>query len=209
MNVANNPTLALIACLLATVIPVFFGRLAHTPTWLSLQALALGWLTLNQHHELDMHAAAAGLEILLIRAWLVPHLLRRTLNTTAAAELEVMPSNLFAWGAAVALIILAFQFGDGARADLRALTLGVTAATVTIAFLILATNHQPVAQLVALLFMENSLALFESLMPQAWPLPVHLAVSGVYVGTVAVGSWLIRGQHVTSDLAFQPNKDDR
>jgi hydrogenase-4 membrane subunit HyfE len=206
MNLANNPTLALIACLLATVIPVFFGRLSSTPTWLSLQALALGWLTLHQHHELDLHAAAAGLEILLIRAWLVPHLLRRTLRSTPAAELEVMPSNLFAWGAAVALIILAFQFGDGARADVRALTLGVTAATVTIAFLVLATNHQPVAQLVALLFMENALALFESLMPEPWPLPVHLAVSGVYVGTVALGSWLIKGQHIASVLDLQPNK---
>ncbi|MDD5478272.1 hypothetical protein [Rhodoferax sp.] len=196
MNVANNPSLALIACLLATLIPVFFGKLAVTPTWLSLQALALGWITLNKHHELDFHALEAGLEILIIRAWLVPHLLRRTLACTRAAEHDVMPSNLFAWGVAVALIILAFQFGDGARADVRALTLGVAAATVTIAFLVLATNREPVAQLVALLFMENALALFESLMPEPWPLPVHVAVSSVYVGTVAVGSWLIRGQRL-------------
>jgi len=62
---------------------------------------------------------------------------------------------------------------------------------------------------VALLFMENALALFESLMPQPWPLPVHLAVSGVYVGTVAVGSCLIRGQHVASDLDLQPKQDVR
>jgi len=64
----------------------------------------------------------------------------------------------------------------------------------TIAFLVLATNREPAAQLVALLFMENALALFESLMPDPWPLPVHVAISSVYVGTVAVGSWLIRGQ---------------
>lgn len=196
MNTAMNPTLPLIACLLATVIPVFFGKLAVAPTWLSLQALALGWITLNQHQDLDTHALQAGLEILLIRAWLVPHLLRRTLARSAAAELDVMPSNLFAWGAAVALIILAFQFGDGARADVRALTLGVAAATVMVSFLVLATNHEPVAQLVALLFMENAMALFESLMPERWPLPVHIAISGVYVGTVAVGSWLIRGQRL-------------
>ncbi|MDD2809981.1 hypothetical protein [Rhodoferax sp.] len=206
MNVTNNPSLALIACLLATLIPVFFGKLAVTPTWLSLQALALGWITLNKHHELDFHALEAGLEILVIRAWLVPHLLRRTLAQNKAAEHDVMPSNLFAWGVAVALIILAFQFGDGARADVRALTLGVAAATVTIAFLVLATNREPVAQLVALLFMENALALFESLMPEPWPLPVHVAVSSVYVGTVAVGSWLIRSANVTSVLTPQPKE---
>ena len=207
MNASMSTTLPLIACLIATVIPVFFGKLAVTPTWLSLQALALGWITLNRHHELDVHALQAGLEILLIRAWLVPHLLRRTLQGSKAAELDVMPSNLFAWGAAVGLIILAFQFGDGAKADVRALTLGVAAATVTIAFLVLATNHEPVAQLVALLFMENALALFESIMPEPWPLPVHIAVSTVYVGTVAVGSWLIRGQTTPAGLA--PPQEER
>ena len=204
MNAASNPTLPLIACLIATVIPVFFGKLAVTPTWLSLQALALGWITLNKNHALDFHALEAGLEILIIRAWLVPHLLRRTLQDTKAAGLDVMPSNLFAWGAAVALIILAFQFGDGARADVRALTLGVIAATVTMAFLVLASNREPVAQLVALLFMDNAMALFESLMPEPWPLPVHMAISAVYIGTVAVGSWLIREQSVPNVFTHQP-----
>ncbi len=209
MSVANNPTLALMACLLATLIPVFFGKVSTTPTWLALQALALGWMTLNQHPVLDAHAIAAGLEILLVRAWLVPHLLRRSLRGTRADDIDVMPSNLFAWGAAVTLVILAFQLGGGLRSDVRAMTLGVTAVTVTLAFLVLATNREPVAQLVALLFMENALALFESLMPQAWPLPVHLAVSGVYVGTVAVGTWLIRGATAADQLAGQPAEELR
>jgi hydrogenase-4 membrane subunit HyfE len=209
VSVANNPTLALMACLLATLIPVFFGKVSITPTWLALQALALGWMTLNQHPVLDAHAIAAGLEILLVRAWLVPHLLRRSLRGTRADDIDVMPSNLFAWGAAVTLVILAFQLGGGLRSDVRAMTLGVMAVTVTLAFLVLATNREPVAQLVALLFMENALALFESLMPQAWPLPVHLAVSGVYVGTVAVGTWLIRGATAADQLAGQPAEELR
>jgi hydrogenase-4 membrane subunit HyfE len=207
MSAAINPALPLIACLIATVIPVFFGKLSVTPTWLSLQALALGWITLNQHQTLDIHALEAGLEILIIRAWLVPYLLRRTLQGEVAAELDVMPSNLFAWGAALGLIILAFQFGAGARADVRALTLGVAAATVMVAFMVLATNRESVAQLVALLFMENALALFETLMPEPWPLPVHIAVSAVYVGTVSVGSWLIRGQSVSNALVSQPKEN--
>ncbi len=209
MNLANNPTLALIACLMATVIPVFFGKLSVTPNWLSLQALALGWITLNKHQELDFHALEAGLEVLIIRAWLVPHLLRHTLTGDKTAEQDVMPSNLFTWGVAVALIILAFQFGNNTHADVRALSLGVIAATVTIAFLLLATNREPVAQLVALLFMENALALFESLMPEPWPLPVHIAISVVYVGTVAVGSSLIRHSVVSNRLAAKPRDNVR
>ncbi|MCF8208584.1 MAG: hypothetical protein K9K38_04145 [Rhodoferax sp.] len=188
-------TLPLIFCLIATIIPVFFGKVGAAPLWLSLQALALGWMGLNQHHALSAHALLGGLEVLLVRAWLVPTLLRRALQLDRAARQDLMPSNLFAWGVAISLIILAFKFGDGARADIRSMTLGVVAATVMIAFLVLATNHEPAAQLVALLFMENALALFESLMAAPWPLTIHLALSGVYVLTVWVGCWLVRSRH--------------
>ena len=206
MNFAHHTTIALIACMLATIIPVFFGRLGAAPNWLSLQALVLGWITLNAHHEFDLHVLAAGLEILIIRAGLAPHLLRRVLTGSHEAGRDVMPSNLFTWGVAVALIIVAFQFGDGARADTRALTLGVIAATVVIAFLVLATNRLPAAQLVALLFMENAMALFETLMPESWPLPVHLALSGLYLGTVAMGGWLVRGADTSSRSAVTPTE---
>lgn len=192
-------TLALILCLTATVIPVFFGRIAAAPSWLALQALPLFWITLYGDDQFSLHAVLAGMEVLLVRALLVPYLLRQALRKTAQSRKSLMPSNLFAWGVAITLIILAFKFGDGARADIRALTLGVAAATVMIAFLVLSTNHEPSAQLVAVLFMENALALFESLLPDPWPLPVHLAVSGVYVLTVTVGCWLVAGHAASSE----------
>ena len=185
-------TLPLIFCLIATVIPVFFSRISSAPTWLSLQALALGWITFND--GFSAHTLLLGLEVLLVRAVLVPHLLRRALRRQAQSRISLMPSNLFTWGIAVMLIILAFKFGDGARADVRALTLGVVAATTVIALLILSTNHEPKAQLIALLFMENALALFESLMPEPWPLPVHLAISAVYILTVTIGCHLLGGE---------------
>ncbi|MDF1480698.1 hypothetical protein [Extensimonas sp. H3M7-6] len=184
--------LPLILFLLATVVPLFLGKTGAAPAWLSLQGLAMGWISLTQHHVLSAHALAGGLEVLLVRALLVPTLLRRALAGSAAAHDDLMPSNLLIWGVALALIILAFKFGDGARADVRALTLGVVAATGTMAFLLLSTNREPAAQLVALLFMENALALFESLMSEPWSVPVHVGVSGLYVGTVAVGVWLVR-----------------
>lgn len=184
-------TLPLILCLTVTVIPAFFSRIASAPTWLAFQALTLGWITLTHFEDYTTHALLIGAEILLVRAVLVPTLLRRVLKRQGNGKMSLMPSNLFTWVAAVILIILAFKFGDGARVDVRALTLGVVAATVMIAFLILASNHEPKAQLVALLFMENALALFETLMPKPWPLTVHIAVSTVYVLTVCVGAWLV------------------
>lgn len=193
--------LPLILFLLATVVPLFLGKTGAAAAWLSLQGLAMGWISLTQHHVLSAHALAGGLEVLLVRALLVPTLLRRALGGSAAAHADLMPSNLFIWGAALALIILAFKFGDGARADVRALTLGVVAACGTMAFLLLSTNRAPAAQLVALLFMENALALFESLMPEPWSVPVHLGISGLYVGTVAVGAWLVRAQPASDPAA--------
>lgn len=200
-------TLSLLLCLIATVIPVFFGKIGVAPTWLSLQALGLGWLTLHHHEDLSIHALIAGLEVLLVRAWLVPTLLRRLLANQPAARMDLMPSNLFTWGIAVTLIILAFKFGEGAQVDLRALTLGVMAATVMIALLILSTNQEPSAQLVALLFMENALALFESLMPEPWPLLVHGAISGVYLVTVLVGMWLLSEPALALEDAPEALKD--
>lgn len=209
MNAVNHATLALIACFLATAIPIFFGKLRVAPTWLGLQALAVGWLTLH-HADNNLHALAAGLEILVLRGWLVPWGLRRALAPQAAAlRVDVMPSNLFTWGVAITLIIVAFQFGNGARADLRALTLGVIAATLTMSFLVLATNREPLAQLIALLYMENAIVLFETLLPHPWPTPVHLVLGSVYLGTAALGIWLAGSAHPTDATSATPGEDQR
>ncbi|MGQ0708142.1 MAG: hypothetical protein ACT4NV_00165 [Rhodoferax sp.] len=191
MSTVHPTTLALTACFLSAAVPVFFAKLRVIPVWLSLQALALGWFALG--HENGMHALGSGLEILLLRCALVPWVLRTYLSRhETVANTDVMPSNLFAWGIAIALIIVAFRLGDGARTDLRALTLGVAAGVLTIAYLILATNREPFAQMVALLFMENAVVLFETLLPDPWPWPVHVLLTAVYLGTTAIGIWLMQ-----------------
>lgn len=190
-------TLILTALFLAVCVPVFFGKLRVAPQWLSLQALALGWLVLAAGGAL--HALATGLEILALRGMLVPWMLRAHLKRhERVAHVDLMPSNLFAWGIAIALIVVAFRFGDGAGSDARALTLGVVACVLTIAYLILATNQEPFAQLVAVLYMENAVLLFETLLPHPWPLPIHLLLAVVYVGTAALGLWLQQEPLITA-----------
>ena len=183
-------TLPLISFLVAAIIPVFFGTIRSAPFWLTAQAIALAW-NVAQHGDPSLHTYVALIEVLVVRALVAPRLLSRAIRRRDEPNRDLMPSNLFTWGIAVTLIILAFKFGEGAQVDLRALTLGVMAASVVIALLILSTNQEPPAQLVALLFMENALALFESLMPEPWPLLVHGAISGVYLVTVLVGMWLL------------------
>ena len=184
-------TLALALFLLAVVVPVFFGKIRSAPSWLLLQALALAWASLVQHAQVSVHAVAAFAEVMLVRALLAPWLLRRAIRGRGEPNLDLMPSNLFAWAVAIALIVLAFEFGAPAADDRHAMTLGAVAATVAVAMLLLSTNGSSPTQLVAVLYMENALGLFETLLPEPWPLPVHVALGLIYLGTAGVGCWLI------------------
>jgi len=183
--------LPLILFLLTAVLPVFFGKVRSAPLWLSLQALALGWSGAAQHDAWSAHGTLVLLEVIALRAVVTPLLLRHAIRLRTEANSDLLPSNLFVWILGVALIVLAFDFGGAAMADRQALALGVVGATVAIALLILSTNDAPPAQLVALLFLENAIAVFELLLPEPWPLPVHLALTVVFLATVLVAGWLI------------------
>lgn len=184
-------TAPLVLFLAAVVVPVFFGRIRSAPLWLVVQAVALGWVGMAHHGGGSWHALTALAEVLVVRAAIAPQLLRRAIHRRAEPNGDLLPSNLFAWAIAVALLVLAFEFGAPDMGGDQAFTLGAVAATVAVALLLLASNNSPAAQLVAVLFMENAIALFESLQPEPWPLPVHAALSTIYLLTVGVGGWLI------------------
>jgi hydrogenase-4 membrane subunit HyfE len=183
-------TIALMLFLATAVVPVFFGKIRSAPIWLTAQAVALALAGFARHGELTLHSTVAMAEILVLRAVVAPLLLRRATVRREEANFDLMPSNLLIWMTAIALVVLAFEFGAPDRAD-HALALGVVAATVAVALLLLATNPSPPAQLVAVLFMENALALFETMLPQPWPLPVHASLSAIYLLAAGVASWLI------------------
>lgn len=196
-------TLPLIAFLVAAIIPIFFGKIRSAPFWLTAQAAALAW-NVAQHGDPSLHTYVALIEVLVVRALIAPRLLGRAIRQRGEPNLDLMPSNLFTWAIAIALIVLAFEFAAPAMSDRQALTLGVVGATVTVSLLLLSTNDSPPAQLVAVLFMENGLALFESLLPEPWPLPVHGALSAIYLLTVVIGGWLIATPDVTAPAAAIP-----
>lgn len=198
-------TAALTLFLLAVVVPVFFGKTRSAPAWLTLQALALAAIGLAQHAQVSVHAVAALAEVVLVRALIAPWLLRRAIRRHGGPDGDLMPSNLFAWAVAIALVVLAFEFGAPAADARHAMTLGAVAATVAVALLLLATSSAAPTQLVAVLYMENALGLFETLLPEPWPLPVHLALGLIYVGTVAVGSWLIGAPEVAAAAPAVPH----
>lgn len=183
--------LPLMLFLLSALAPVFFGKVRTAPLWLALQALALAWMAVLHHAEWSFHTLSAVLELVLVRGVIAPWLVQRAIRLRADPDIPLMPSNLFAWAIGIALIVLAFDFGGAAMEDGPALALGVVGAMVAMVLLILSTNGAPCAQLVAVLFMENAIAVFESVLPAPWPWPVHLMLTVVYLLTVGMGSWLI------------------
>lgn len=192
--------LALVFLLILCVTPLFFGRTRQLPGWLMLQGLALAWYSLTDQAEPTLHDIFTALEILLLRAVIAPWMISQMLVRRQEPDLELMPSNLFTWGIAIGLIALSFEFAQAVASDGDVLILGVVAAAVAMALLLLSTNDTPPTQLVALLYLETALALFETLLPEAWPLPAHIAVSSVYVLTVAIGCWLLSHANTVTTL---------
>ncbi len=179
-----------IVFLAAAVVPIFFGKVGSSPRWLTIQAAALAWSVWTEG-EPSAHTAMTLLEVLVLRALIAPQVLGRVIRKRAEPNLDLMPSNLFVWAIGLSLVVLAFEYAAPVVSDRQALTTGVVGAAVAVSLLLLSTNDSPPAQLAAVLFMENSLALFESLRPEPWPVPVHVALSAVYLLTVLVGGWLI------------------
>ena len=183
--------LALILLLLCVLTPVFFGKVRMAPFWLTLQALALAWIGAIHHPDGSLHTLFTVGEVVLVRGLIAPILLGRAIRLRNETDADLMPSNLFTWAIAIALAVLAFDFGGAVAGDVQALAFGVVGVMAAISLLILSTNNAPAAQLVALLFMENAIAVFESMLPRPWPVPVHGMLTLVYLGTVGVGSWLV------------------
>lgn len=183
-------TLPSIIFLAAAVVPIFFGTIRSASVWLTVQAAALAWSVGSPGHA-SSHAVASVMEILVIRAILAPQVLRRVVRHRGEPDLDLMPSNLFTWAIGIVLIVLAFEYAAPVLSDHHGLTTGAVGAAVTVSLLLLSTNDSPLAQFVAVLLMENALALFESLLPEPWPLPVHVALTTVYLLTVVVGGWLL------------------
>jgi hydrogenase-4 membrane subunit HyfE len=183
--------LPLVLILLAALIPVFFGKTRAAPFWLAVQAVALAWNSAAHHEAGSLHAVAALVEVLVVRAVIAPLLLRRAIRQRSEPNLDLMPSNLFTWAIGISLVVLAFDFGGAAMEDVPALALGVVGGLVALSLLLLSTNNAPPAQLVAVLFVENAIAVFESLLPEPWAWPVHAALTVVYLVTLGVGCWLI------------------
>ena len=98
-------TLPLISFLVAAIIPVFFGTIRSAPFWLTAQAIALAW-NVAQHGDPSLHTYVALIEVLVVRALVAPRLLSRAIRRRDEPNRDLMPSNLFSWAIAIALVVM-------------------------------------------------------------------------------------------------------
>jgi hydrogenase-4 membrane subunit HyfE len=79
-----------------------------------------------------------------------------------AARNDVIPPNLLSWTVALAMVLVAFDFSERLvpEGDQRTLV-AVAASGVMFGFLVLATQSDPLSQMIGALRIENAIALFE------------------------------------------------
>ncbi|MFO0722578.1 MAG: hypothetical protein U1E65_02265 [Myxococcota bacterium] len=177
-------SLPLAIFILALATPLFFGK--RGAWWLVLQAAALVWLELFTPAALDGTKVALVIDTVVLRGLIAPVMIHRAQNNDRDRQNHLYPSNLFVWTIAVLLFALGFIFAAAITQDPSTqLTFGAMISSILLAVLLLATNEARSTQLLAILFIENALALFELRLPEQGAL-LHLAGSLIYLGTIAL-----------------------
>jgi hydrogenase-4 membrane subunit HyfE len=178
--------------MVAVITPLFLGSRRGLPAWLAVQGGALAWMGFIHHHHSLAQVALVACELGLLRGVIVPVAVRRALSRAPqCAEQHLLPPNLLAWGVATTVIVLAVEFAVATRPPDGSLMIGGVAATIVAALLLLAFNDSPIAQLAALLTMENGIVLFELTLSEPWPPIVHAALGAVFAITVWLGVTLL------------------
>ena len=189
-------TYLLFGYLLVVLVPMFVASWRTSLLGLAVQGLLLGWMAIELTTDAGFTATRIALlvELLLVRGVFVPAWLYRVLDDLKTpARNDIIPANLLFWTIVGVLVVVAFRFANGVFADEQASThLAVAAAALLLGLLVLATQNQPVSQLIGVLRIENAIALFELASEPHVPLPVQLGMLGIFVGTVLTFAWFLR-----------------
>jgi hydrogenase-4 component E len=189
-------TWLLTAYLLVVLVPIFIASWRTSLLGLAIQGLLLGWMAmeLTEDNGLTVARTALLIELVLVRGVFVPVWLYRLLrDLKTPARNDIIPANLLFWTIVGVLVVVSFRFANGVFADEQASThLAVATAALLLGLLVLATQDQPVSQVIGVLRIENAIALFELASEAHMPLPVQLGLLTIFVATVLTFGWFLR-----------------
>jgi hydrogenase-4 component E len=101
---------------------------------------------------------------------------------------DVIPPNLLSWTLALGTVLLSFSFAELLVPDTgeQQTLVAVASAGVLLGFLVLATQSDPLSQMIGALRIENAIALLElGGKRHELPLAIQLALLGVFIATIA------------------------
>ncbi len=187
-------TYLLIAYLLVVLVPIFVATWRTSLLGLSLQGLLLGWMAVQLSDDFSVPRIALLVELVVVRGIFVPVYLYRVLSELKTPRRsDVIPANLLFWTIVGVLVVISFRFASSVFPGEEASThLAVAAAALLLGMLVLASQNQPLSQLIGVLRIENAIALFELASGPHLPLGVQLGVLGVFVLTVVLSGWFLR-----------------
>jgi hydrogenase-4 component E len=168
----------LIAFLGVLIVPLFLSSWRSSLLGLSVQGFLMAWMALRfGPAEASLGHALTCADLILLRGVLGPLALYRVLRRqNAPRRNDVIPPNLLSWTLALGMVLAAFNFAEllvAEPGDQQTLVAVATLA-VLLAFLILATQSDPLSQIIGVLRLENAIALLEQGSSRHQPLGVQL-----------------------------------
>ena len=196
----------LVAMLFAVMVPLFARTWRTMFRALGLQGLLLAiiaYSSLGSHAD-DVAVWVLIADLALLRGIFAPVFLHRMVkDRTRSPELELVPSNLVFWGIAVVIVATALWFGAKIPPvdTLPSLHLGVALTMVLLGLYVLSLQTRPLGQVIGALIIENGVVLLELLLNHHVALPVELALSGVFLGSILAFGILLRRLESPTEVA--------
>ena len=155
----------LIALLGVLLIPLFVATWRTSLLGLSCQGLLIAWIAFRlEKPEMTLGTALTVLDLVVVRALAAPlalYLVRSAQNPPRRND--VIPPNMLSWSLVLGLVLLAFRLAavvvpqDGDQQTLVA----VSSSGLLLGLMVLSTQLNVFSQIVAVVRMENAIALFE------------------------------------------------
>lgn len=195
------------AYLLALVLPLFMRSWRASVAGLCLQALAMSAMIWLNFQHFSMSALLAFFDMALLRTLVAPSLLTFSAQVREDSDaFDLIAANLLIWSVALILLVLGFWFSNSLAGDNPGVTMhvGVACCGVLMALLILANQRSPLGQAIAILTLENAVALFELRSRHHVAVPVQIGLSISYFITIVIMTHLLRRMGAYDETTNHP-----
>lgn len=188
----------LIAFVLTLLIPLFVGTWRTSFLGLSVQGALMAAMALHTPRGESSFAVVVSMfDLVVLRTIALPFALFLVLRAHAApSRNDVIAPNLFSWGMALTLLVLAFRAADvlvPSEGEAQMLV-AVASSAFLLGLFVLATARGPASQIIGVARVENGIALFELGSGASHEsLAIRLGQTALLVVSIAFYRWYLVG----------------